>query len=65
MPVFGGIALLAGHFLDDIAPCIDSNRVMGMVQACKVFRCVFHLLSVAYSNAGGGIAVRIEPGRRG
>lgn len=65
MPVFGGIALLAGRFLDDIAACIDSNRVMGMEQARKVFRWTFHRLSVAYSNAGGGIAVRIEPGRRG
>ena len=62
MPVFGGIALLAGHFLDDIAACIDSNRVMGMEQACKIFRHPFHRLSVAYDYAGRGIAVRIEPG---
>src|SRR4051794_21011180 len=62
MPVFGSIALFARHLLDDTAACIDSNRLMGMEQACKIFRHPFHRLSVAYDYAGRGIAVRIESG---
>ena len=62
MPVFGGIVLFARHLLDDTAACIDSDRLVGMEQACKVFRYPFHRLSITYDNTGGRIAVRIEPG---
>lgn len=65
MPVFDGIALLAGNFLDDIAACVDSNWLMGMEQARKVFRRAFHRLSVAYDNAGWRTVVRVESGGRG
>ena len=49
-------------FLDGIAACLDSDWLLGMEQARKIFPHSFHHLSITYGNAGGRTAVCIEPG---